>query len=75
MVVASWLTRVRFASVLESALVPDAAHKMIEVTTKGGSAISKTSFTVNEAVNEAIDRAAEVTRSSATIGRKVELAR
>jgi len=71
MVVASWLTRVRFASVLESAFVPDAAHKMIEVTTKGGSAISKTSFTVNEAM----DRAAEVTRSSATIARKVELAR
>jgi len=48
---------------------------MIEVTTKGGSAISKTSFTVNEAVNEAMDRAAEVTRSSATIARKRELAR
>ena len=44
---------------------------MIEVTTKGRSAISKTRFTVNEAMH----RAAELTRSSATIARKVELTR
>jgi len=50
-------------------------NKMIEVTTKGGSAIGKTRFTVNEGVNEAMHRAAEVTRSSATIARKVELTR